>query len=473
MTARISTPALLSVLSVIFLVSVVGCSNDDGSKNNQPGNNDTPDTSLEDAFAGDASTGDADDDDTTDEDAALPDAFDEDAGEGDAGELDADEDVGPLPFEPTYQVWTTDQGLSRILVWEPRPGDTFENVATIDYVALYPDDSEGPKPRTPHMIDFSPNRDYAFIAHTSSGHTTVIRTSDYEVVAVLATGPATHMTRVSPTGRIYVDVIGNADFPGRLLELEAEYATETFRIKADRELIFQDDPKFDAAIHPSHRPVCGVSTPDDRYQFITFGPGFAGAMLARIDNATFTVDEFYDPTVIRANCGSIVGPDGNFYFTGGAAGSGEHGVGVWYVLNGTTFEPIAHGEDGAVERSTHGTDAHGINFTADGSEIWIINRDSDNVAIFDAATYELKENVEGLFDGPDIADISADGRFFFVTLRGRNPRSGPHSIAGSTPGLAVVDIAEREVVTVLTGENDDEDQSDYHGLRVLVFPSAD
>jgi hypothetical protein len=376
------------------------------------------------------------------------------------------------PAAASYQVWTTDQGLSRIQVWEPREGDTFENVATIDYVALYPDNSDGPKPRTPHMVDFSRDGRYAFVAHTTSGHTTVIRTSDYSVVTVLATGAGTHMARVSPTGNVYIDVLGNADFPGRVLQLSADTENETFAVQ--RTLIIKDDTLFQQATRPSSSPVCGTSTPDDSHQFVTFGPGFGGAMLARIDNATFSIEHIYDPTVVRANCGSLVGPDGNYYFTGGRAATVDvPGIGVWYAIDGETLEPIPYGEDDAVERTTHGTDAHGIAFTKDGSELWLINRDSDNIAILDGATFELKENVENLFDGPDILDISPDGRFFFITLRGPNPRSGPHSIAGSTPGLAVVDIAEREVVTTLVDESDDPQNSDYHGLRVLVKPAAE
>jgi DNA-binding beta-propeller fold protein YncE len=419
------------------------------------------------AACGDDKTTPANDTSVTDTtaDTAEPDTTEPDTTEpGDT--TDPGDTTEPAPA--AYQVWTTDQGLSRVQVWEPREGDTFENVATIDYVALYPDDSEGPKPRTPHMVDFSPDGAYAFIPHTSSGHTTVIRTADYAVVAVLETGPGSHMVRVSPTGNIYVDVIGNAEFKGRILELDPNYAEETFTV--ERTLIVADDPAFDSGIHPSSSPVCGTSNADDTMQFVTFGPGFGGAMLARIDNSDFTIDHIYDPTVIRANCGSIVGPDGRLYFTGGRASTLEvEGVGVWYAFDPITYEPVPFGEDDAVERTTHGTDAHGIAFTKDGSEIWLVNRDSDNIAIVDANTYELKENVEDLFDGPDILDISPDGRFFFITLRGPNPRSGPHSIAGSTPGLAVVNVAEREVHTVLTTEDDDTENSDYHGLRVRVI----
>jgi hypothetical protein len=56
-------------------------------------------------------------------------------------------------------------------------------------------------------------------------------------------------------------------------------------------------------------------------------------------------------------------------------------------------------------------------------------------------------------------------------MRGPNPRSGPHSIAGTTPGVAAIDIAGRSLVTLLQGDDDSAADSDYHGLRVLVFPT--
>jgi hypothetical protein len=92
--------------------------------------------------------------------------------------------------------------------------------------------------------------------------------------------------------------------------------------------------------------------------------------------------------------------------------------------------------------------------------------------------------VRRLGESPDILDFSPDGALAFITLRGPNPRSGGsavHPIAGGTPGVAVVDVATRQVVEVLRPNDDVVDPalegdgrlSDFHGIGVrrLGLPS--
>jgi hypothetical protein len=432
----------------------------------------------------------ADDTTTPADDAATP--ADDTTTPADDTTTPADDTSTPTPDAP-YEVWATDQGLSRVIVWKVTPQlsgpPTIALEATVDYKALYPDlpaGSTDPKPpRTPHMVDFSKDGQFAFVAHTSSGHTTVIRTADKTVASVLPTGPGSHMVRVSPTGNVYVDVIGVTcttsspqpctDFPGRILQLQVDDAGVA---SVTRTLIVRQDPLWTAGTFPGSSPVCGTSNADDTKQFVTFGPGFGQAMLARVDNTSFALEHIYDPTAIRANCGAIVGPDGRLYFTGGRPtplDATSTGVGFWYIIDPNTGEPVPESPGGAVERTTHGRDAHGLAFAKDGGELWIVNRDSDNIAILDGTSHTLLENLEGLVDAPDLLALSPDGAHFFVTLRGPDPRSGTHAIAGSTPGIAVLDVATREKLTVLVTPSDiptaqaGSPSSDYHGLRVRTL----
>ena len=66
-------------------------------------------------------------------------------------------------------------------------------------------------------------------------------------------------------------------------------------------------------------------------------------------------------------------------------------------------------------------------------------------------------------ESPDILVISPDGRFAFITLRGPEPLSGPHAIRGHSPGVAVVDVAARQLVEILLPEPDLA-VSDFHGI---------
>jgi hypothetical protein len=59
--------------------------------------------------------------------------------------------------------------------------------------------------------------------------------------------------------------------------------------------------------------------------------------------------------------------------------------------------------------------------------------------------------------------LSPDGKHAFITLRGPKPRSGPHQIAGTRPGISVMDVKARKVVTILEPAKGDE-KSDFHGI---------
>src|SRR5687767_10484457 len=97
-----------------------------------------------------------------------------------------------------YEIWALDQGTNMVHVLNAK----LEEVARLDMSAH--------GVRVPHMIDFTSDGAYAFIASTASGDVSVIRTADRAVVAVLKTGPGTHMAVVKPgDGAVIVDVIGD------------------------------------------------------------------------------------------------------------------------------------------------------------------------------------------------------------------------------------------------------------------------
>ena len=130
--------------------------------------------------------------------------------------------------------------------------------------------------------------------------------------------------------------------------------------------------------------------------------------------------------------------------------------GVWYVFDTATHQPIH--QDGS-----RGTDAHGVWITPDGAELWMVNRHSSNGIVIDPVTFEVIDEIAFTGKSPDILTMSPDGRYAFITLRGPEQRSGPHAIAGDTPGVAVLDIATRESVTILEPDRA-HPMSDFHGI---------
>ena len=341
-----------------------------------------------------------------------------------------------LAAAPDYELWALDQGTNTIYVITPE--------LEVSEVIELPEEID-----MPHMIAFDSGFRYAFIANPASGNTAVIRASDREVVAVLPTGPGSHFAGVVPgDAQVIVDVIADA----KLVEIRLDLDNEVFAL--GRELVVAEDPLFmsRADEFPGSRPICHDHTPDGRYAYVTLGPALADSGLVILDTESFRLSHVFPPSEVRTNCGAVAAPDGRHMFLNG----GSVDQGLWYVFDTATHEKI-HEDD------SRGTDAHGVWLTPDGSELWMVNRHSSNGIVIDPATFEVVAEIEFTGTSPDIITMSPDGRHAFITLRGPEPRSGPHAIAGATPGVAVLEVASRQLVSIIEPDRGNP-ASDFHGI---------
>jgi DNA-binding beta-propeller fold protein YncE len=347
-----------------------------------------------------------------------------------------------------YEIWALDQGTHMLHIYT----SALEEADRVDLGAK--------GVRTPHMIDFTSDGAYAFIASTGSGDVTVMRTSDREIVARVETGPRTHATTVKPDDSAAIAaVIGAADSfrDGKLVEIVIG-ENESFEI--GRELVIAEDPMFTESEDRFNdvAAICHDYSADGRHAYVTLGPGLDDGGLVVLDTESFQLVEVFPPEVLNVNCGTALTTDGRHMFVNG----GGPEVGVWYVID-TESQEILHEDD------SRGYDAHGVWPVPDGSEVWMVNRVTNNVIIIDPESFEIIEEIEeGFGDTPDIIAMSPDSRFAFITLRGPNPVSAPHVAVGTTPGFAVVDIAERRLVETIQPNPEDE-ASDFHGIGVRVI----
>jgi YVTN family beta-propeller protein len=339
-----------------------------------------------------------------------------------------------------YEVWALDQGTRQIHIIGP--DFTVTDVIDLDGVVT-----------TPHMVDFTSDHRYAFVANTGSGDVAVIRTADRQVIEVIPTGATAHMAAVVPGDEaVIVANIG----AGTLTEILLDLDNEVFTI--GRELKVEDDPLVQARASefPGTSPVCHQYTADGRYAYVTLGPALANGGLVILDTVTFELVRVYSAAEIPVNCGTALSADGTkMYVNGGSLDAGE-----WFVFDTATHDLIKR-------ESSRGLDAHGVRVTPDGSELWMVNRATSNGIIIDTATDEVIEELPFVGESPDIMDFSPDGRFIFITLRGPNPLSGPHAIAGDTPGVAIFDVKSREFVRAVLPDLANE-ASDFHGIGVRV-----
>jgi hypothetical protein len=347
-----------------------------------------------------------------------------------------------------YEIWAIDQGTNQVHIYNP----ALEEVARINLAA------EGV--RTAHMIDFTADYAYAFVASTGSGDITVIRSADRAVVARLATGPRTHMATLSPDdSRAIVAIIGAKDVPGdgKLVEVVIDTAKESFTL--GRTLVLAQDPLVQekAERFSETQPICQEFTADGRYAYITLGPELRDGGVVVLDLESFQLVAAYPADEVQASCGTVRTGDGRHMLVNG----GSADVGVFYVFDTSTHK-IVHQAD------TRGKDAHGVWPAPDGSEIWMVNRVTSNAVVIDAETFEITAEMDFVGKTPDIIAMSPDGSRAYISLRGPEPVTMPHVAVGETPGFAVVDIAGRELIEVIQPAQGDP-KSDFHGIGVRVI----
>jgi DNA-binding beta-propeller fold protein YncE len=362
-----------------------------------------------------------------------------------------------------YEVWSLDQGTDRIHIYD----DTHTQVAVIDVSpaalrSVLPGFDPASGRTVPHMIDFDSEHRYAFIAATAGGATIVIDTVSRDVVAVLETGPGTHMAAVTPDDRaVWVAVIGSRE----LVEIPLDLTASAPTFAAGRILDVEELLAGTGFAFPSASPVCHDYDAQGR-AWITLGPGMTQGGLIVLDVTTGEIVHAFDPDIVRANCGIGFNADGTRAIANWSGTFGADvvdGEGEWYVVDTTTFEVLQ-------TSGSAGVDAHGVRITPDGREFWQVNRGTGDGLRIDARTFAVLGPVDA-GDTPDILDFSPDGRLVYITQRGPNPLSGdPHVARGTLAGILVVDVATGEAVTrldppVVTGA-DGAVLNDVHGIGV-------
>ncbi len=356
------------------------------------------------------------------------------------------EAAAPAAAAADWELWAMDQGTHVVHIFDAE----LEEIDRIDLGAH--------GARVPHMIEFTPDQRFAFIANPASGNVAIVRAEDREVVALLETGPRTHHAGVAPDGRsALVSVIGSPAEPwdGKLVEILIHGDGEHFEM--GRELVIAEDPLFrerqDEFVETGGA-ICLGFTADGRHGYVTLGPELEEGGAVVLDLETWRLVRVYAPGEMDVNCGTVLTPsEERMILVGGGSETG-----VYHAVDVASHEHVHRGE-------TRGHDAHGTWFTPDGRELWIVNRVTSNAVIVDPESLEVIHEIPFVGKTPDIIAMSPEGDWAFVTLRGPNPVTMAHVAVGETPGVAVIDIATREKVRLLEPAAGDE-ASDFHGIAV-------
>ena len=371
---------------------------------------------------------------------------------------------GQPPAEAAYEVWAADQNANVVYVLGPDGAI----IRTIDGATL------GGAER-PHMLVGVPGDGHIYSANTVSNSVTVLNRTDGAVMGVIEdVGKAPHAAQPNPRDpdHVYISNIapqavgedGSVDRGETITELARSEGESGSTWEVARMIDLKADPALaDSTRFPSRRPVCAGFSQDGGTMLVTL---FNGG-LAAIDLESGAVSRAWGSDEIgQYGCGFAPSPDGSqIYVTTGSLESSR-----LYVFDVSGAEPellMTH------DLSETAQDAHGVYVDPVRNELWVVHRVSSNVTIHPLSTIaqETHEYAEIPFVGktPDLVAFSPDASRAFITLRGPNPAPTiPHATVGETPGVAIVDVATRELLDVV--ELGDPVDSDFHGIFV---PAAD
>jgi YVTN family beta-propeller protein len=326
-----------------------------------------------------------------------------------------------------FEIWVANQGLDKIQILD---GQTLHVSGEIEI------DTDGqPATSKPHMVLFSPDGQYAFVANVGSGMVTIIQADTRRVVQQIPTGRGAHAPVPSPDGqRVFVANPAENTVTEILIDM--------------RRGVFQ----LGRTIPTGTRPICLMFSADSKKAYVSLGgdpqaadPTQTGG-IEIIDVELGAVVQRFENTG-KNGCGLIRSTDGTKMY----ANVGEP-VDRWMVFDAKSDTLLYSG-------STVSKDAHAMWVHPNGQELWIFGRQDNQAVIFDPMTYQELGRVS-VRDKPDIADASPDGAWLFVALRGQAVTGDPHALSGTTPGVAVIDVVKRAHVRTISL------MGDPHGLAV-------
>ncbi len=332
----------------------------------------------------------------------------------------------------TTEVWVADQGTNKIHILSPL-GALKETLVLPERVSK------------PHMLLFTPNHRYALSANVGSGDVAVIRSSDRQVVDVIPTGAGAHAAVPSPSGgqAVVAHTTGQS-----LVELTWNENRKSYDV--GRRLDLANAPELaDKARFPNRAAICPAYTADGKAIYVTLG----GGGLVVVDAQTFEIIRSYgNDTVAPNGCGLALSRDGSRMY----ANSGTTTSGSLYMFDAKTHELLKTAPSG-------GPDPHGAAVLQKDGSLLTLNRLSDTATIHDPSSLAMTKTIE-VGDAPDLIAQSVDRRKAYLTLRGPNPATGTHDLAGTTPGIQIIDLDTMQVTN--TVQLDASASSDPHGIAV-------
>ncbi|MFN2525370.1 MAG: hypothetical protein ABR505_03775 [Actinomycetota bacterium] len=285
------------------------------------------------------------------------------------------------------EVWVTNQALDKIHVIQ-------------DDILVGEIDLAG-NGDAPHLVNFSPDGRYAFVASVNNGAVTSIRTADRAIVGNLTipgnqgtSPPNTHQAMPLPDGtRLWAAHIANRT----LYEIDVQ--TETGAVALGSR-----------SVTLSKSPICTVFTEDGSKAYVSLAPD--GIAVVDVASMTQIGGEIATPGAVQCGMHRLANGEDFLVSSNGGAGSSQGVLSRLDSSNNSLTELLR----------IQGTDVHGLTVDPDAHFAYLTARGSETLITVDisegnqtpTATVSL-DVTEGVGDTPDQLDFLA-GKVY-VALR--------------------------------------------------------
>jgi hypothetical protein len=366
-----------------------------------------------------------------------------------------------------YEVWAIDQsdttadggGTLYIVEGGVLTGDAQGAPEVIDLggaVRAFCLERSGTAPRRPHMMLFNAAHSHALITFVATGHVLFMETASRSPVACIDVGEQAHAAY--PAANQEFAIVANQN--GKLLQrIRTNYAANTFTLEEHATLNLatcttpSGAPCQDMTLRPDNAPICPVLDAAGRWAFVTLRGG--GLLVVDATATPMAIIAEYDQETIAPNgCGGIERGGTMYINAGGGTMTVPLRADLYAIpMAGLSATPSAPNTPAplVVFKQTGRVDSHGAALMRGGAVLWVGDRAGNKIVIVDTASNTVIGEIDltgRLSDdpAPDLMDVSPDGGWAFMTLRGPLPLTGNIAVAanavGATPGIGVVRVNE-------------------------------
>jgi hypothetical protein len=324
--------------------------------------------------------------------------------------------------------------------------------------------------RRPHMLFFTKDQSHAIVSFLS-GHVLFMDAATKKPEACLSMGKNVHAAWPTPDQKMAIAAnIAEKKF----IRIWTDYAAHKFAFDPEKDVM--NLALLESGERPDTSPICPITEASSKYAFVTLRGG--GLLVVDVTSTPMKVVTTLDNNQVHpAGCGGIQVGDTMYINSGGGWPIAPLSYDV-YALDLSNL-PKSVSAKLVSQRDEKFADSHGM--AAVGRYLWSADRAGNNIEIIDTLTNLSVSSVELTTDAnkdpaPDLMDVSPDGQYVFVGLRGPAPLTGNdktvNNAKGTIPGVGVVHVDAGGKVghykgqAAITNMKDGKETADNHGVAV-------